>query len=86
MPNFSYLIESITMFEYMGQLHLMAAFENKSVQIFEVASGHSIFEFELKGSGEQASKAGLAQNSLTTGPGSVARRTSMDSGAQLEQV
>jgi hypothetical protein len=47
LPNFSYLIESMAMFEYKGAVHLMVAYENKSVQIFDYSSGHSIFEFDF---------------------------------------
>ena len=34
-PNFSYLIEIIVMFRYNGVLHVIAAYENKSVQVFD---------------------------------------------------
>jgi hypothetical protein len=34
-PNFSYLIEIIEMFRYKGVLHVVVAYENKSVQVFD---------------------------------------------------
>jgi hypothetical protein len=37
----------MAMFEYKGAVHLMVAYENKSVQIFDYLSGHSIFEFDF---------------------------------------
>lgn len=47
MPSFSYLIEHMKLFEYQGVTHLMVAFENKSVQVFDFESGLSIFEFNF---------------------------------------
>lgn len=47
MPNFSYLIENIIMFDFLGVQHLLVSFENKSVQIIEVKSGNSIHEFNF---------------------------------------
>jgi len=44
-PSFSYLIDHVVLFEYQGMQHLMVAFENKSVQIFDFESGMSLFEF-----------------------------------------
>lgn len=35
MPTFSYLIEHMLLFDHSGCQHLIVAFENKSVQIFD---------------------------------------------------
>jgi len=48
LPKFIYLIEHIVMFEYGETQHLIIAFENKSVQIFEIDSvGTGTCCFEL---------------------------------------
>jgi len=47
MPNFSFLIEHMILFEYQGQKHLMISFENKSVQVFDFDTGYSIFQFNF---------------------------------------
>lgn len=47
LPNFSYLIEHMILFDYQGALHLMLSFENKSVQIIDFQTGLSIFEFDF---------------------------------------
>lgn len=46
-PTFSYLIENLLLFEHLGNYHLVAAFENKSVQIFDFQSGLSLHEFDF---------------------------------------
>ena len=48
LPNFSYMIENMVMFQFKGIVHLLVSFENKSVQIFEYETGHSIYEFDFK--------------------------------------
>ena len=47
MPNFSYLIEHMILFEYQGTQHLMVSFENKSVQIIDFEKGESQIEFDF---------------------------------------
>ena len=47
MPNFSYLIEHMILFEYQGALHLMVSFDNKSVQVIDFEKGESLFEFDF---------------------------------------
>ena len=46
----------MVLFEYLGQLHVMIAFESKSVQIFEYKTGHSVHEFEFWNSMAEYSK------------------------------
>ena len=47
MPSFSYLIEIIQIFSVNGVRYVLAAFENKSVQIFDFLTGLSIYEFDF---------------------------------------
>ena len=37
----------MAMFEYKGAVHLMVAYENKSVQILDFETGVSLFEFKF---------------------------------------
>lgn len=46
-PNLSYLIEHLIMFQHRGTWHLLVIFDNKSVQAFDYATGTSIFEFNF---------------------------------------
>ena len=48
MPSFSYLIENMIMFEFGDMMHLLVSFENKSVQLFDLATGSFVHEFEFK--------------------------------------
>ena len=62
-PTFSYLIDHLVLFEFKGQMHLLVAFENKSVQVFEFESGQSIYEFSFETSYLQTpSEIGAAQD------------------------
>lgn len=61
MPSFSYLIEHIQLFEFQGVNHLMVAFENKSVQVFDFDSGLSVFEFNFDDPKRQQMESGHEQ-------------------------
>jgi hypothetical protein len=46
-PKFIYLVELVELFEFRGEMHLMIAFENKSVQIIELKRNQGTCCFEL---------------------------------------
>lgn len=56
LPNFSYLIEHMILFDYQGTKHLLLSFENKSVQIIDFETGLSIFEFDFDNSQTRGAK------------------------------
>jgi hypothetical protein len=45
--NQNHLIEKMLLFEHQGVWHLMAVFENHSVQVFDFETGMSMFEFHF---------------------------------------
>jgi hypothetical protein len=50
------------MFEYQGMQHLICAFENKSVQVFDLGTGYSLFEFQFGSANEVVSKVETQEN------------------------
>ena len=47
LPNLSYGIEHLQMFEYSGVTYFVVAFQNKSVQVFDLNTNESFFEFDF---------------------------------------